>query len=104
MSHRFIYVTTESLEQAKAMGRTLVVERLVACVNLLPQMTSIYRWQDRIEESSEVVLIAKTRESLVDQVIHRIQDLHTYECPCIVALPVAGGSEPFLSWIDSQTV
>ncbi len=103
MPYRLIYVTASGLDQAKAIGQQLVFERLAACVNILPQMTSIYRWQGQLEQAEEVVLIAKTREGLVDRVVARVRELHSYECPCIVALPITGGNPAFLDWIGSET-
>jgi periplasmic divalent cation tolerance protein len=103
MTHRLIYVTASSLDQAKSIGQKLVEERLVACVNILPHMTSIYRWQGKLEEAEEVVMIVKTTESLVERVISRVRELHSYECPCIVAVPIVAGDPAFLAWISRET-
>jgi periplasmic divalent cation tolerance protein len=103
MIHRLIYVTASSLDQAKSIGHKIVEERLVACVNILPGMTSIYRWQGKLEEAEEVVMIVKTTESLVERVISRVRELHSYECPCIVAVPVVAGDPDFLAWISGET-
>ena len=73
--------------------------RLAACVNILDNMQSIYRWEEKIQEDSEVVLIAKTTESLVSQLIDKVKSMHSYDCPCIVSLPVQDGYPPFLDWI-----
>jgi periplasmic divalent cation tolerance protein len=101
--HRLIYVTASSVDQAKSIGEKLVEERLAACVNILPNMTSIYRWQGQLEQGAEVVMIAKTRESLVEAATARVRELHPYECPCIVAVPIVAGDAAFLGWIDSET-
>jgi len=98
-----LYVTAGSPEEAGRIGRTLVEERLVACVNVIPSMHAIYRWQGRIEEAQECVILAKTRRERVASCIARIRALHSYECPCVVALPIAEGNPAFLDWITEQT-
>lgn len=99
----FLYVTTTDEAEAKRLGRLLVEENLCACANVLGGMTPIFRWQGRIEEGSEAVLIAKTRGALVERVTARLREAHSYDCPCVVALPVAGGNPEFLSWIVEET-
>ena len=103
MSAVIAYVTTESVEQAERIGHTLVGERLAACANILPGMRSIYRWKGAVETAGETVLIAKTREALAQALINRVRELHTYEVPCIVILPITGGLPDFLRWIDDET-
>ncbi len=98
-----IYVTAASAEQAKTIGRALVEAKLVACVNILGGVTSIYRWQGAVVEDGEVVLLAKTRSARVDAVIDTVKSHHGYECPCIVVLPIIGGNPPFLDWIGQET-
>ena len=83
-------------------GEVLVAERLAACVNVIGGMTSIYRWQGEIQRGDEVVMIAKTRRDRVEALTDRVTRLHSYDCPCIVVLPVEGGSSAFLSWIGEQ--
>jgi len=99
----FVYITMGSLDEARRIGHTLVEERLAACVNLIGSMASIYRWQDAVEEALEVVMIAKTRADLFDCLETRVKELHSYECPCIVALPVSAGHAPYLEWIRAGT-
>ena len=99
----FVYMTASTPEEARAIGRRLVEERLAACVNLLPGMESIYRWQGGIETAQETVLIAKTRAVLVDQLSARVRELHSYDCPCVVALPIAAGNPAYLRWIGDET-
>ena len=99
----FCYVTAGSRDEAMAIGRALVEERLAACANLIEGMTSVYRWRDTIQEDREVVLIAKTRRELVDRLTVRVRELHSYETPCVVALPLQGGNPAFLDWIVAET-
>ena len=99
----FIYVTTRHKEEALSIGRALVKERLAAGVNILEALHSLYWWEEKFQEAREAALIAKTRSGLVPQVIARIRDLHSYEVPCVAALPVADGNPDFLAWVNAQT-
>jgi len=99
----FLYVTTKNAEEAEKIGRVLVEERLVACVNIMSGINSIYRWQGKIEEGGESVFIAKTKTSLADKTISRIKELHSYKCPCIVALPIVAGNTDYLHWLSAET-
>jgi len=103
MAALFVYVTAGSLAEAREVGRALIEARLAACVNLLPGMRSMYHWQGAVQEDEEVVLIAKTREALLDRLVETVRRVHSYECPCVVALPVAGGNPAFLDWIAEET-
>jgi periplasmic divalent cation tolerance protein len=96
-------MTTASPEEARRIGTALVGERLAACVNIIPGMTSIYRWQGRIEEGQETVLVAKTRQEQVPALTERVKAMHSYTVPCVVALPMAGGNPDFLRWIEEET-
>ncbi len=98
-----VYVTASNKEEAKKIGEALVKERLAACVNIYPEIESIYWWQGKVEESGEAALILKTRRSLVPKVIERVKQLHSYTAPCIIALPIVEGYEDFLKWIESET-
>ena len=103
MSACFCYVTAGSRDEALAIGRALVEERLAACANVLDGMTSIYWWQDRLDQAQEAVLIAKTRTELFPALSARVQQLHSYDCPCVVALPIADGNPDYLAWIVAET-
>jgi periplasmic divalent cation tolerance protein len=99
----FVYITTHDKEQARSIGRVLVEEHLAACVNIIDGMESIYFWNNSICEDKEVILIAKTREDLLTELTQRVKSLHSYECPCIVALPITGGNQEYLNWIEAST-
>jgi periplasmic divalent cation tolerance protein len=103
MSVSFVYITAKDKSEAAAVGHTLVDERLAACVNIIPGMSSIYRWEGDIEEAGEVVLIAKTRSSRVEQLIERVKQLHSYACPCIVSWRIEQGHPPYLDWIEKES-
>ena len=96
-------MTAESFEEAKRIGQILVSQNLAACVNLLENMTSIYIWKDKLEEDQEVVIIAKTRKTLMPKLIETVNSLHSYDCPCLLELLIQGGNPDCLSWIESQT-
>ncbi|UEM20122.1 divalent-cation tolerance protein CutA [Skermanella mucosa] len=99
----FVYITAPTLDEAHRIGRALVENRLAACANLLPGMTSIYRWQGKVEQAGEVVVIAKTTAGLFDRLAARVKEIHSYECPCIVALPLTRGHAPYLDWITAES-
>lgn len=103
MTQVLIYVTTGSPEEAAAIGRDLVESRLAACANLLPGMTSIYWWDGAVHDDSEASLILKTRADLIEAVTARVKELHSYDCPCVIALPITGGNSDFLNWIVKET-
>ena len=96
-------MTAGSIEEAKNIGQKLVEQNLAACVNLLENMISIYKWEDKLEEGQEVVMIAKTRKILMPKLIETVNSLHSYDCACILELPIQGGNLKFLSWIETET-
>ena len=89
-------------ESAERIARTLVEEQLAACVNLLPPMTSIYRWKDAVERATERQLVMKTTRSLVPALEKRLNELHSYELPEFVVLAVDSGSDAYLAWVASS--
>jgi periplasmic divalent cation tolerance protein len=100
MTDARIVLTTVALhESAMTIARTLVQERLAACVNVATAVESIYWWQGKLEQSLEYVLMMKTTASKVDALRERLMALHSYDVPEFVVLSVEGGSEPYLSWI-----
>jgi len=98
-----VYMTAGSLDEAKAIGASLVERRLVACVNILPGMISQYRWQGAVRTDEEVVLIAKTNTDLVEALTAHVLAMHSYDCPCVVTLPIQDGNPAFLQWIADET-
>ncbi len=103
MTHKLIYITAGSAEEAKRIGRALVEERLAACANVLGTVTSFYWWRGALQEDGEAALIAKTRTDLVDRLVERVKALHSYDCPCVVAVPIEAGNPAFLDWIEAET-
>lgn len=102
-SFELVYITVGSLKEGSAIARTLVQERLAACANIIPEMQSVYRWQGEVQNDNECVVIAKTRKSLFSDLRSRVQELHSYDTPCIVALPIEDGSADYLTWLENET-
>lgn len=104
MSNKIIvFCTVSSLAEGKTVAQALVAEELAACVTLLPPVQSVYRWQGKIEEAQEVLLMIKTREGQWEALRQRIQELHSYEIPEIIGVPITAGNPAYLEWIDRST-
>lgn len=100
---RVIFVTTESEDQAVEIARTLVAERLAACVNIVGPIRSIYRWRNEVKDDREYLLIIKTRALLYMKVETRVREMHTYEVPEVLALNADRGSPPYIQWMLDST-
>ncbi len=99
MQVNFVYMTAGSKDEARSIGKALVEGKLAACVNIIDPMHSIYMWEGELQEDTEVVLIAKTTEGRVQELIETVKSLHSYDCPCVLAVPVLTGNQAFLDWI-----
>ena len=97
---RLILCTCPDGDTARRLAESLVGERLAACVNLLPGLTSVYRWEGRIQHDSEVLLLIKTVEARVEPLAERLRQLHPYEVPEIIALPIVSGASDYLNWVS----
>lgn len=100
--YSLIYITTSEVMESKKIAMKLLEEKLVVCTNIVPQITSMYLWKGDIEVDNESILIAKTRDDKVDQVMERVKELHSYETPCILQLEVKKGSEDYLQWMENE--
>jgi periplasmic divalent cation tolerance protein len=98
-----VLVTAASAEDAARIGRALVEERLAACANVVGPITSIYRWQGAVEEASEHLMLVKARATDFDRIAARVRELHAYDVPEIIALPIRGGSPAYLAWLAEST-
>lgn len=98
-----VLVTAPDLKAARRLADALVGERLAACVTAVPGAGSTYRWKGKVERAREVVLMIKTRASLAKRLERRVRDLHPYDVPEILALPVASGEARYLRWIGEST-
>jgi periplasmic divalent cation tolerance protein len=102
MTVNLIYITTKDKAEARKIGSELVESKLAACVNIIENMNSMYVWEGKIQDDKEAILIAKTTEARVPLLIEKVKTLHSYDCPCIVSIPVTGGNREFLDWIANE--
>jgi periplasmic divalent cation tolerance protein len=98
-----VLVTCPSQAVARTIARTLVEERLAACVNLLPRITSVYRWEGKLTVGTEVLLVIKSRRARFPALARRVAALHPYSVPEIIAVPIQAGSRPYLAWLSEST-
>ncbi|MFA5356488.1 MAG: divalent-cation tolerance protein CutA [Candidatus Omnitrophota bacterium] len=98
-----VFITAADKKEAEAIARSLVEERLAACVNIIEGVSSLFRWQGKVEKASEALLIVKSRKALMNKLIKKIKSLHSYELPEIIALPVISGEKRYLEWVDDST-
>lgn len=102
MPYRLIITTCPNMEVAESLADTLVGEQLAACVNILPAGRSVYEWQGKVERESEHVLLIKSRSDRLPALKSRLREVHPYELPELIAVPIVEGLSSYLSWIDSQ--
>jgi len=102
MEIQFIYITAANKDEARTIGKKMVESRQAACVNIIDNMNSLYWWDGKIQDDREAVLIAKTTADRVAQLVETVRSMHSYDCPCIVSLPVASGNPAFLEWVAEQ--
>ena len=102
MKLNLVYISTKDNAEARKIGKALVKARLAACVNIIDGMNSLYWWEGKIQDDREAILIAKTRQSLVKKLIKKVKSLHSYSCPCIIALPILGGNQQYLDWLVKE--
>jgi periplasmic divalent cation tolerance protein len=99
----FVYTTYPSIVEAEEAGRALVEQRLCACVNILPGMVSYYWWQGQVERGEEAVMIVKTRASLSQRVSTAVKEMHSYDVPAILVLPLETVDAAYLQWMTQET-
>ena len=104
ISSHIVLTTCPDITVSRAIARVIVQENLAACVNILPQAESIYRWQGKIESANEHILIIKSQISAFEALQQRICDLHPYELPEIIAVPISGGSKSYLQWLSNPDI
>jgi periplasmic divalent cation tolerance protein len=98
-----IFITASSEEEAKKIATTLVSEKLVACVNIIPKIHSIYWWENKVCHEDEVMLLSKSTQSLFSTIIGRVKSLHSYKVPEIISFPISEGLPEYLNWIEEVT-
>lgn len=98
--HIVVLITTDSEEEARRIGQLLVDREKAACVNIVPRVNSLFRWEGQLESAQESLMLVKTKASLFPEVAELVKTVHSYEVPEIVALPIIAGSEEYLKWLD----
>jgi periplasmic divalent cation tolerance protein len=99
-THLVVLITAGSAEEATAIARALVEERLAACTNVVPGIRSIYRWEGAVHDDPEVLLVVKTRANRFEALARRVEELHSYDVPEVIALPLMAGATRYLAWLD----
>ena len=102
LQHLVVFCTCSERATAERIAKAIVTERLGACVNILPGITSVYRWQEEVHSDSELLLLIKTRRNVYPALENRIRDLHPYDVPEIIALPIQHGAAEYLAWLDAS--
>ena len=102
MKYLLVYITVSNDDEAKLIASTLLEERLIACANIIPQVKSMYRWQGKIEEDQELLMLCKSKEELKDELTERVKELHSYDCPCISFINLEDAQPDFLKWLSDE--
>ncbi len=97
-----ILITTSTEEEARSIANKLVAQRKAACVNIVPRVHSLFWWQGEIDSADEALLIIKSKSSLVDDIVATVKEVHSYEVPEVIALPISGGNKDYLNWMDAE--
>jgi periplasmic divalent cation tolerance protein len=98
-----IYFTTRDIYEARKIAKILVKEKLAACVNIIPKIESVFSWEGKIEEDSECVIIAKTTEKNSEEAVQKVKQIHSYDVPDIMVIPVVGGLNEYLTYVEEET-
>jgi periplasmic divalent cation tolerance protein len=103
MNEIVVLITTSSEDEAAKIARSLVDSKLAGCINIIKDIRSIYAWEGKVEDESEVLMIAKTQKALFNDLIRKVKEFHSYTVPEIIALPIVEGSEEYLKWLREVT-
>jgi periplasmic divalent cation tolerance protein len=104
MSVKLVYVTAPDMAEAERIAEAVVSERLAACANFFDGVTSLFEWDGKLCREQEAILILKTTAEKTDALTARIRELHSYDCPCVVTLPIENGNPDFLNWVNKTVV
>jgi len=97
-----LFITTDSTKEARQISKLLLKQRKVACVNIISEVDSLFWWEDKLDSAQEKLLIAKTKASLLPEIINLVKEVHSYTVPEIIALPIVGGNQEYLEWIEES--
>lgn len=103
MDEIVVFITASNEDEAARIAKALVGARLAGCVNIIKNIRSIYNWQGKVEDETEVLMIVKTQKSLFDSLMKKVKELHSYTVPEIIAMPIVEGSEDYLKWLREVT-
>jgi periplasmic divalent cation tolerance protein len=103
MEFIFVYITCKDRTEALSIGKAVVEARLAACANIIDGMDSIYWWNDQLQVEKEAILIMKSRRDLFAELTEKVKSVHSYEVPCVVALPIEEGNQDYLNWLMTET-
>ena len=101
-THIVLFITASNSEEAHKIAKVLLNQRKVACVNIVPRVSSLFWWQDKLDSAQESLLIIKTKASLLPEIINLVKGVHSYKVPEIIALPIVGGNQDYLEWLDKE--
>lgn len=99
-AHIVVFITAADAEEARLIADVLLQQKKAACVNIVPGLSSLFWWRDKIDSAKESLLIVKTRASLLDEIVKLVKEIHSYDNPEVIALPIVGGSDDYLEWLD----
>lgn len=97
-----IFITAGSIEESRAIAQVLLDKKKTACVNIVPQVESLFWWQGKVDSERECLLVIKTKASVLDEVIKLVKQVHSYEVAEVIAMPIIGGNEDYLKWVDDE--
>jgi len=102
LAYIVLLITASNIEEANKIAELLLNQRKAACVNIVPGVSSLFWWQDKLDSAQESLLIVKTKASLLPEIISLVKGIHSYDVPEIIALPIVGGNQDYLEWIDKE--
>lgn len=102
LTYIVLFITASNGEEAHKIAEVLLNQRKVACVNIVPTVSSLFWWQDKLDSAQESLLIVKTKASLLPEIVNLVKGVHSYEVPEIIALPIVGGNQDYLEWIGKE--
>ena len=101
-TYTVLFITTANTEEAQRISSMLLNQKKAACVNIVPKVSSLFWWQDKLDSAQESLLIVKTKTSLLNEVVTLVRKIHSYDIPEIIALPIVGGNQDYLDWIGKE--
>ncbi len=101
-NYTVLLITTANTEEAQRISSMLLNQKKAACVNIVPKVSSLFWWQDKLDSAQESLLIVKTKTSLLNEIVTLVREIHSYDIPEIIALPIVGGNQDYLNWIGKE--